>query len=293
MRACTRPGCRRSTCSSGRAASSAISNFLIWQAAVRRALLHRPALARLRAGCVRRGAGRVRAAPSPLRALTRARACDSARSARPILVPVLLVVLVAGRIRPGRRHRGDHGLAALEVFKLLRAAGLRDARAVGRGPRAVLVLDAAFPEVLEGSGLLLGAIGIVLVAVAAFTRLDPHEGLATWMATIFGALYVSLLVVRHPSRARGTGDPAGRAALRSWRRSAWILVLILSVWAFDTGAYLVGQQFGRPEVPDPHLAVEDRTPGWSAASSPATIVRRGRCCGRSASRRTTRSCSGR
>src|SRR6187399_2841033 len=52
---------------------------------------------------------------------------------------------------------------------------------------------AAFPEVLEGSGLLLGAIGIVLVAVASFIKADPRDGLQSWMATVFGAFYISLL----------------------------------------------------------------------------------------------------
>ena len=29
------------------------------------------------------------------------------------------------------------------------------------------------------------------------------------------------------------------------------------MWAYDTGAYLVGKQFGQAPVPDPHLALED------------------------------------
>src|SRR5207253_11058499 len=56
-----------------------------------------------------------------------------------------------------------------------------------------VVLEAAFPDVLEGSGLLLVAIGIVLAAVASFTRIDPHDGLQAWMATVFAALYVAML----------------------------------------------------------------------------------------------------
>ena len=56
-----------------------------------------------------------------------------------------------------------------------------------------VILDAAFPEVLEGSGLLLVAVGIVLVAVAAFSQAGPARRPDDWMATVFGALYVSLL----------------------------------------------------------------------------------------------------
>ena len=107
------------------------------------------------------------------------------------------------------------------------------------------MLDAAFPEVLEGSGLLLGAVGIVLVAVASFTRQDPHDGLATWIATIFGALYVSLLsfVLRLGHAAPAVPDAAPAAWLGAER--GWILLLVLAVWSYDTGAYLVGKNFGR------------------------------------------------
>ena len=162
-----------------------------------------------------------------------------------ILVPVLLVVLWLGGYVLAGAVAVVTVIASLEVFKLLRAAGYATLAPLGAALALCIVLDAAFPKVLEGSGLLLGAIGIVLVAVAAFTRLDPHEGLATWMATIFGALYVSLLsfVIRlgHAAPPIPQGAPLyGRGG-----ESAWILVLILSVWAYDTGAYLVGKQFGR------------------------------------------------
>ncbi len=162
-----------------------------------------------------------------------------------ILVPVLLIVLWLGGYVLAGAIAVITVIAALEVFKLLRAAGYATLAPLGAALALCIVLDAAFPKVLEGSGLLLGAVGIVLVAVAAFTRLDPHEGLATWMATIFGALYVSLLsfVIRlgHAAPAIPQGAPLyGRGS-----ESAWILVLILSVWAYDTGAYLVGKQFGR------------------------------------------------
>jgi phosphatidate cytidylyltransferase len=108
-----------------------------------------------------------------------------------------------------------------------------------------IVLDAAFPDVLDGSGLLLFAIGVVLVAVAAMTREDPRAGLVAWIATVFGALYVSLLafVVRLGNTAPPIPDGAPFEPLGPER--GWILLLILAVWSFDTGAFLVGRQFGR------------------------------------------------
>jgi phosphatidate cytidylyltransferase len=126
-----------------------------------------------------------------------------------------------------------------------RSAGYVTLAALGTALALVVVLDAAFPDVLEGSGLLLGAVGIVLVAVASFSQPDPRDGLAVWMATIFGALYVSLLsfVVRLGHAAPTLPADAPLHGLGPER--GWILLLLLAVWSYDTGAYLVGRNFGR------------------------------------------------
>ena len=110
-----------------------------------------------------------------------------------VLVPVLLLVLAIGGPVLAAAVALATALAAVEVFRLLKAAGYPPLPALGTALALAVVLDAAFPGLLEGSGLLLGAVGIVLVAVASFTRPDPHDGLSTWMATVFGALYVSML----------------------------------------------------------------------------------------------------
>jgi phosphatidate cytidylyltransferase len=162
-----------------------------------------------------------------------------------VLVPVLLLVLAIGGPVLAVAVAIVTALAALEVFRLLRAAGYPPLAALGTALALAVVLDAAFPGVLEGSGLLLGAIGIVLVAVAAFARPDPHDGVATWMATIFGAVYVSLLsfVLRLGHAAPPLPVEAPVAWLGAER--SWILALVLAVWSYDTGAYLVGRRFGR------------------------------------------------
>ena len=162
-----------------------------------------------------------------------------------VLVPVLLVVLVIGGWIFAAAVALVTVLAAGEVFRLLKGAGYTTFAALGTALALVVVLDAAFPAVLEGSGLLLVGVGIVLVAVASFTKLDPGDGLGTWMATIFGALYVSLLsfVIRLGQAAPdlSSNDPlAGLGAERGW-----ILLLIVAVWSYDTGAYLVGTRLGR------------------------------------------------
>jgi phosphatidate cytidylyltransferase len=162
-----------------------------------------------------------------------------------VLVPLLLLVLAIGGPLIGIAVALATALAAVEVFRLLRSAGYATLSALGTALALVIVVDAAFPDVLEGSGLLLGAVGIVLVAIASFTRPDPRDGLAVWMATIFGALYVSMLsfVVRLGHAAPTV--PANAPLEWLGPERGWILLLVLAVWSYDTGAYLVGKNLGR------------------------------------------------
>ncbi len=162
-----------------------------------------------------------------------------------VLVPVLLVVLALGGVVLAAAIAIITVLAAREVFALLRMSGHPTLPLLGTVLALLVIADATFPDVLEGSGLLLMAVGIVVVAVASFPIPDPRDGLATWVATVFGALYVSLLafVVRLGHTAPTVPDDALFAPLGAER--GWILLLILAVWSYDTGAYLVGKQFGR------------------------------------------------
>jgi phosphatidate cytidylyltransferase len=161
-----------------------------------------------------------------------------------VLVPVLLVVLAVGGIALAVGVALITALAAREVFALLRAAGWPTLPLLGGALALTIIADAAFPQVLEGSGLLLAAIGIVLVAVASFAQLDPRDGLTTWMATTFGALYVSLLafIVRLGNSAPAVPAEAPLAWLGPER--GWILLLVLTVWSYDTGAFLIGSRWG-------------------------------------------------
>jgi phosphatidate cytidylyltransferase len=137
------------------------------------------------------------------------------------------------------------GLAAIEVFALLRGAGYPSIPVLGIVVAVGLVLDGAAPSVLEGSGLMLIAIGAILAAVGAFTRTDPREGLPTWFATVFGSLYVSLLGFVVRLGTAGPALPSGAPLAAIGAERGWILLLVLGVWAYDTGAYLVGKRLGR------------------------------------------------
>ena len=238
-----------------------LSNFLIWQSAYAEFYIVRRALARLRPGRVRR---RARSSSPAASAASGAepggvRTCVSARSARPSSSRSCSSSwpsadrswrLAVALVTVARRARGLPAPASAPATRPF--AGAR------HGPRARGRPRCGVPGGARGQRPAPRRGRVVLVAVAAFARPDPRDGLATWMATVFGALYVALLafVVRLGHAAPAV--PAGRAArLRSARERGWILLLVLAVWSYDTGAYLVGKQLRADQVPDPHLAVED------------------------------------
>jgi len=188
-----------------------------------------------------------------------------------VLVPVLLVVLALGGPVLAAAVALITVIAAVEVFRLLNSAGYAPFLALGTALALVVVLDAAIPDVLEGGGLLLGAVGIVLVAVASFTRTDPHDGLQSWMATIFGAFYISLLSFIIRLGHAGPLIPAGSPLSAIGAERGWVLLLILAVWSYDTGAYLVGKNIGRTKFLS-HISPSKTVEGLVGGVIAATIV---------------------
>jgi phosphatidate cytidylyltransferase len=162
-----------------------------------------------------------------------------------ILIPPLLLALLFGRPWIVILIAVAVGLAAREVFRLLTSAGYPSLGWPGTVLAVALVLDAAAAPAIDPNGGLLLAIGIILAAVGAFTRQDPRDGLPTWFATVFGAIYVSLLGFVLRLGERGPAMPAGSPLSWFTSEQGWILLLLLSVWAYDTGAYFVGKRFGR------------------------------------------------
>jgi len=136
-------------------------------------------------------------------------------------------------------------LAAREVFQLLTAAGYPSLAWLGIVFAGALALDAAIVPSIDASGLLLVATGTILAAVGAFTKTDPRDGLPTWFATVFGAFYASLLgfVLRLGHEAPALPASAPLAGIGAER--GWIVLLVLGVWSFDTGAYFIGKRFGQ------------------------------------------------
>jgi phosphatidate cytidylyltransferase len=161
-----------------------------------------------------------------------------------VLVPVLLVALWIGIAAIAALLVLVAVIGGIEVFRLLKGAGYASLPLLGTALGVAFVLEAAL-GLIGDKGLLLVAVGIVLAGVGAFARPDPRDGLVVWFATVFGALYMGLLAIILQIASLGPAIPGGAplAALGSER--GWILLLVLGVWAYDTGAFLVGRKIGR------------------------------------------------
>ncbi|MHB8892824.1 MAG: phosphatidate cytidylyltransferase [Candidatus Limnocylindrales bacterium] len=161
-----------------------------------------------------------------------------------LLVPPLALALIIGMPAIAAVLVLVALLGGLEVFGLLKAAGYPSMALFGTALAVAIVLEAAFRPAGE-KGLLLVAVGAVLAGVGAIGRQDPRDGLVAWFATVFGALYVGLIAfVLHVANT-GPAIPGGAVLSLLSSGQGWILLLVLGVWSYDTGAYLVGRQVGR------------------------------------------------
>lgn len=161
-----------------------------------------------------------------------------------VLVPPLVLALILGVPAIAAVLALVALLAGLEVFRLLKAAGYPSLPLFGTALAVAMVLEAAVRPVGE-KGVLLVAVGAVLAGVGALARADPRDGLVVWFTTVFGALYIGLIsFVLHVANA-GPAIPDGAMLAPVSSGQGWILLLVLGVWSYDTGAYLVGRQIGR------------------------------------------------
>jgi phosphatidate cytidylyltransferase len=195
---------------------------------------------------------------------------DRVRSAA-ILVPPLLVALVVGGPWITLVVVLAVVIAAVEAFRLLTAAGHASMPTFGVALAVVIALGDSLRDLPGGSGLLLAALGVVLVGMGALSRQDPREGLAVFATTVFGAMYVGLL--GFVARLSETGAPVVPASPLGWLgpERAWILVLLACVWAFDTAAYFTGRRFGRHAFMS-HISPSKTLEGVGGGAAAAAIV---------------------
>lgn len=161
-------------------------------------------------------------------------------------------------------------LGGLEVFRLLKAAGYPSMALFGTAFAVAIVLEAAVRPAGE-KGVLLVAVGAVLAGVGAIGRQDPRDGLVAWFATVFGALYVGLIAfVLHVANT-GPAIPDGAVLSPLSSGQGWILLLVLGVWSYDTGAYLVGRQVGRHKFMT-HISPAKSIEGLAGGLVATTVV---------------------
>jgi phosphatidate cytidylyltransferase len=136
--------------------------------------------------------------------------------------------------------------AAVEVFRLLPLAGFPVRLLPGAlfAPLAVLGLASLDPS--AGWVALAVAAVLVVLAIDAFRQPDVRDGFLVWLGGSFGALYPALLAFMAGILVVAPDVPpdAPLGSLLDGGRS-WLLVLVLTVWSFDTLAYLSGRTFRR------------------------------------------------
>lgn len=161
-----------------------------------------------------------------------------------LLVPILGVALVIGLPAIALVLVLVAAIGGTEVFRLLKGAGYPSLSLFGAALAVAFVLEAAVKPVGDKGSLLI-AVGVVLAGVGAFSRIDPRDGLVAWFTTVFGAIYVGLIGFVISVGSMGPAIPAGGFLAPIGAERGWILLLVLGVWSYDTGAYLVGRQIGR------------------------------------------------
>jgi phosphatidate cytidylyltransferase len=187
-----------------------------------------------------------------------------------VIVPVLLVAVALGL----------PGIALLlvflaiaggtEVFRLLKMAGYPSLGLFGTVLAVTFVLE-AFLQPLGDKGVLLVALGTVLAGAGAFTQKDPRDGLVVWFATVFGAVYVGLIAFVLHVAAMAPALPASAILAPIEAERGWVLLLVLGVWSYDTGAYLVGSQIGRRKFLT-HISPSKSIEGLVGGIVAATVV---------------------
>ena len=187
-----------------------------------------------------------------------------------VFVPPLLIALAIGPTALLVVLVVVAAIAAWAAFRLLRGAGFPSLHLLGTAVAVAFVLE-AYWRPLGDKGQLLVAAAVVLAGIGAFTRLEPREGLLTWIGTVFGAVYVGLIsYILHVAQ---TAPPLPADAPLAWLNAdrAWPILLVLGVWSFDTGAFLVGRQFGRRRF-IPHISPAKTAEGVVGGLVVTTVV---------------------
>ncbi len=137
-------------------------------------------------------------------------------------------------------------LAAGEVFRLLPAAGFPVQSLPGVLFPPVAALGLGWRELPAESMAVYVAAVLIVLAIDAFRRPEVRDGFLAWLGGSFGAIYPALLGFMAAILVVAPEVPEG-VPLEGFFSAGqtWLLVLVLTVWSFDTFAYLAGRTFKR------------------------------------------------
>ena len=162
-----------------------------------------------------------------------------------VFAPPLLIVVALGEPWFGALIAAFVAIGAWEAMRLLRQAGYAVVPAVGiAGALAMAANIAGLPGWGNYEALLVAGV-VAIAGVAAFRERDTTVGLAVWMATAFGALYVGQLGALVRIGQVAPSLPTAAPVYQLGAARGWILLVILLVWFFDTGAYFLGTALGK------------------------------------------------
>ena len=203
-----------------------------------------------------------------------------------VLVPVVVIVFVLGDPWLSLGIAALAGIAAWEAARLIRAAGLHAdtpfviAAAVLQvlGTRFLLDFPDDFPAYAPPRSVIAVAaitalMAIVVIAgVLALRHRDTRAGFLSWAGNVLGSLYAGLLAALAGILLIAPAIPDGRplaGVLDAGR--IWLLILILTVWSYDTFAYVAGRYHGRGHFMN-HISPNKTWSGVVGGTTAALLV---------------------
>ena len=198
-----------------------------------------------------------------------------------VLVPVVVVVFLLGEPWLWVGIAALAGLAANEAARLVSAAGLPAqapfavvsalvATVFLRGHLGAYFFDPPY-YVLIGEALAFVALVIIFAGVIATRQRDPKVGFLAWAGNVIAALYPSLLAFAIGILVVGPNVPGSTFDGRLDGGRTWLLILVLTVWAFDSFAYLAGRFHGRGRFMN-HISPNKTWSGVVGGTAAALLV---------------------
>jgi phosphatidate cytidylyltransferase len=206
-----------------------------------------------------------------------------------VLVPVVVIVFLLGDPWLTLGIAALAGLAAIETCRLLRGAGLLADTSFGVVAAVLTVLasrvivgvpdlfgaaEGTLPaaQVVGAVGLGLAAVVVVAAGSVALRHREPANGFRAFTGNIVGAVYPALLafVVALLMVSPDVPGTAPLAGILDPGRT-WLLILILTVWALDTFAYVAGRYHGRGRFMN-HISPNKTWSGVVGGTAAALLV---------------------